>query len=679
MPFGGNRYPERGHWGQVMGATIDTDGSDRRLAAIRDYRLIEAIGDGAQGDLARLAAQICAAPVALVTVIARDRQWFMAQIGTDLCGTSLDDAICTHVLASDTDMLVIPDLSLDPRTRDSGMVTGGPQVRFYAGVPLRVGDGVTVGTLCVIDTVARPEGLTATQRDMLGSLARQAAATLELRHLLAERDATLDRMAAAEAALSGNEQRWQQLFENISDGFALGEAIRDADGRVVDWRFVDANPAWFALSGFDRATMLAATGRQLDPAAPAHWAEQLAAMLADGEPIGFLHHVPHLRRWFRGHCFRIEGDGFGAILRDVTDERAATRRQAALIELGDTLRDCHSVADVARIASTLVGRTLDVDCAGFGRIDTTVSEVEIELDWTAAEGASIHGGQRFADYGDITLSIAQGEAVVVNDVGSDPRTASQAAALAERGIAAFVVVPVRRDGRSISAFIVQAPEPRQWMSEDIVFLRKVADRVEVGMAQVESETRQTLLIQELAHRLKNTLSMVQAIASQTLRGSVDRTPLESFERRLQALGVAHDVLVERNWVGADMRTTIGQVLGVFGCDERLALSGPDVALGARAALALALILHELGTNAVKYGALSNADGRIALAWHVDAGRIEMTWCEQGGPPVMEPSRRGFGSKLLRLGLAGTGDSDIRYDPDGVQVVMRADLSELAGG
>ncbi|MGN5375570.1 GAF domain-containing protein [Sphingomonas hankookensis] len=661
-----------------MGATIDTNGSDRRLAAIRDYRLIEAIGDGAQGDLARLAAQICAAPIALITVIGADRQWFMAQVGTDLCGTSLDDAICTHALASD-DMLVIPDLSLDPRTRDSGIVADGPQIRFYAGVPLRLADGVAVGTLCVIDTVARPEGLSATQRDMLCSLARQATTTLELRQLLAERDATLHRMAAAEAAISGNEQRWRRLFENISDGFALGEAIRDPSGRVIDWRFVDGNPAWFALSGFDRAAMAVSTGRQLDPAAPAHWADLLETMLADGEPICFLHQVPRLRRAFRGHCFRIEGDRFGAILRDVTEDRAAMRRQAALIELGDTLRDCHGVGDVARIASTLVGRTLDVACAGFGRIDTTVSEVEIELDWTAAEGASITGGQRFADYGAVEASIAQGEAVVVHDVGSDPRTASRAAALADRAIGAFVIVPVRRDGRSTSAFIVQAPEPRRWAAEDIVFLRKVADRVEVGMAQVESETRQTLLIQELAHRLKNTLSMVQAIASQTLRGSVDRTPLEAFERRLHALGVAHDVLVERNWVGADMRTTIGQVLAVFGCDERLVIRGPDVALGARAALALALILHELGTNAVKYGALSNADGCITLSWDVVAGRIEMTWHEQGGPAVVVPSRRGFGSKLLRLGLAGTGDSEICYDPGGVRVVMRADLSELTGG
>ena len=661
-----------------MGATIDTTGSDRRFAAIRDYRLNEAIGDGGQDDLARLAAEICEAPVALVTLLAADQQWFVAAVGTDLCGTSLGDAICTHALDVE-DILVIPDLSTDPRTCNSGIVTGEPHIRFYAGVPLRIADGVPVGTLCVIDVVARPQGLSNTQRDMLLRLARQAVTTLELRRLLAERDETLRRIADTEAALSGNEQRWQRLFENISDGFALGEAIRDRDGQVVDWQFVDANPAWFALSGVDRERMLALTGRRLDPAAPAHWADELHGMLSDGVPIGFVHHIPHLRRWFRGHCFRIEGDRFGAILRDITAERAADGRQSALIQLGDLLRDCHDVADVARAASALIGQALDVSCAGFGRIDAGLTQVEIGPDWTVTGGASLTGRQALDTFGDLADDIGRGDAIVVADVQHDHRTSGHADALIARGIGAFVIVPVRRDGRIVSAFLVCMTGPRNWTGEEIVFLRKVADRVEVGMAQVESEARQNLLIQELAHRLKNTLSMVQAIASQTLRGSVDRAPLDAFERRLQALGVAHDVLVERNWVGADMATTIGQVMAVFGCDDRITLTGPDVALGARAALALALMLHELGTNAVKYGALSTVEGSVLLDWQVADYQLSMTWRECGGPPVQQPARRGFGSKLLRLGLAGAGDSEICYDPAGVRVSMRANLADLVGG
>lgn len=656
-----------------MGA-MDDPAATERLAAIREYRLTQPTGDAAQDDLVRLAAQICAAPVALVTVIDTDWQWFSARVGTDAPGTSLDDAICVHALDAE-DMLVIPDLSTDPRTRDSGIVTAGPMVRFYAGVPLRL-NGVAIGTLCVLDIVPRPEGMSDLQREMMHSLARQVVTTLETRRLLAEREATLARIADAETALSGNEQRWQGLFENLGDGFALGEALRGEDGRVVDWQFFDANPAWYALWGIDRATMLAKTGRVLDLAAPARWADDLHGLLRDGTPVGFVHHIPTLRRWFRGHCFRIDSERFGAILQDITDERGADGRQNALIELGDMLRDCHDAAAVAQVASTLVGETLDVAGAGFGRIDATTTHIEIEPDWTRAGGPMLAGRRNLCDFGALHDAIERGEAVVVRDVQTDSRTLGRADALLAIPIGAFVIVPVRRDGRTVSAFLVHDPAPRGWRSEEIGFLRKVADRVEVGMGQVESEARQSLLIQELAHRLKNTLSMVQAIASQTLRGAVDREPLAAFERRLQALGVAHDVLVDRNWVGADMRATIGQVLAVFGCDDRIMLSGGDVALGARAALSLALILHELGTNAVKYGALSNADGLVSIDWTVTDGVLRFDWREAGGPPVWTPSRRGFGSKLLRLGLTGNGDSEICFDPAGIIVTMRATLSDL---
>ncbi len=667
-----------------MGATLDSAGDsagrDRRLAAIHAYGLACDGSDPAQQDLVVLAARACDAPIALVTVIGAEYQTFTARVGTDLRGTHIDRALCIHAL-NEPDLLVIPDLSADPRTVANPMVTGDPGVCFYAGVPLRVADGTVVGTLCVLDVESRPAGLTDVQRDTLMRLARQVGATMELRRSLRERDAGLARAADAEAMLSGEERRWQRVFENIGDGFAVGEVIRDAAGRVVDWRYLDANPAWFALSAFDRATMLAGTGRGLDDHAPAHWADDLHQLIATGDPVGFVHHAPRLRRRFRGRCFRIEGERFGVILHDTTEEFAAAMRQAALVYLGDALRDCRSVADVTRVASALVGETLGVDRAGFGRVDGAVDHVEIEPDWTADGVVSIAGRHRFADYGDLRDGLARGEPLVIDDPRTDPRTAADPAAMLGKGIGALINMPVRRDGRTAAIFLVHSTTPRRWTADEVTFLRKVADRVEVGVAQVEAEARQDLLVHELAHRLKNTLSVVQAIASQTLRGSVDRAPLDAFEQRLQALGVAHDVLVQRNWMAADMRTTAQQVIAVFGRDDRIVLSGPDVALGASAALGLALILHELGTNAVKYGALSNATGSVTLDWRVDDDQVlTMEWHERGGPPVVEPPRRrGFGSRLLRLGLAGAGDSELVYATDGLHAVMRASIAQLAGG
>ncbi len=662
-----------------MGAVIDLVEEQRRLAAIDRYCLTTVSYDAAQDDLVLLAAEACGAPVALVTLLETERQRFLAKTGTDLDGTPIDHALCVHALHA-PGLIEIRDLAADPRTDTNPIVTSGPQVRFYAGVPLRVGEtGTVIGTLCVLDTVPRPDGLSERQADTLTRLARQVVTTLELRRSLAERDAALTRIVAAERRLSSEERRWQHLFENIGDGFALGEVIRDESGKVLDWRYLDANPAWFALSGFTRETMLASTGRTLDTNAPAHWTDDLDRLLADGVPVGFVHQAVSRSRWFRGRCFRIEGDRFGVILHDTTDELAAAARQSALIRLGDALRDCHDIADVTRAATTMVGEMLGLSRAAFGRIDPTTTYIDIAAGWNAPGVPDLSGRHLLAGFGTLCDPLTQSDAIAIDDVRSDPRSSSLLDMLATIRVGAMVKMPVRRDGRVVAIFMAHHATARHWTDEELAFLRKVADRVEVGVVQVEAEKQQSLLIHELAHRLKNTLAMVQAIASQTLRGLVDRAPLDAFEKRLQALGVAHDVLVDRDWVGADLRSTVEQVIAVFGCDDRIALSGPDVALGARAALGLALILHELGTNAVKYGALSNATGEVRLTWQVADDVLTMVWQEVGGPAVTPPARRGFGTKLLGLGLAGAGGSTIAYDQGGVRAEMHASLSELVGG
>jgi two-component sensor histidine kinase len=638
------------------------------------------VDESEQDDIVRLIAELCDTPIALVTNLSGDRQYFTAAVGTDLADMPVNHALCVHALA-EGDLLVIPDLSTDPRTRNNPIVTGEPAVRFYAGMPFHV-DGIATGTLCVLDTVARPEGLSPVQRQTLLRLGRQVAITMELRRLLAERDVATARIADTERELSGGERRWQRMFENVGDGFALGEVIRDDAGRVTDWRYIDANPAWLALAGVDRRAMLETTGRTLDADAPARWTHDLDRLLADGVPVVFNHHARTLGHWFRGRAFRIEGDRFGIILHETTEEVAAAARQTALIQLGDALRDCHDVADVTRVASRLVGEAMDVARAGFGRIDAALRHIDIAPDWATDGVESIAGRYRFAEFGELADGLIGGDPLVIDNVRTDPRVAGRTDVLARVGIGSggLVAMPVRRDGQVVAVFLVHAAAARSWTPEELGFLRKVADRVEVGVVQVEAERQQSLLVHELAHRLKNTLSMVQAIASQTLRGSIDRAPLDAFERRLQTLGMAHDVLVDRNWTGADMAATIRRVLGVFGCEDRFVLTGPEVALGARATLALALILHELGTNAVKYGALSNATGMVALDWQQsDGGRLTLAWQERGGPPVTPPTRRGFGSKLLQMGLAGTGGSAVHYAADGVRAVMHADLAELTGG
>lgn len=191
---------------------------------------------------------------------------------------------------------------------------------------------------------------------------------------------------------------------------------------------------------------------------------------------------------------------------------------------------------------------------------------------------------------------------------------------------------------------------------------------------------QSVINREMSHRLKNTLAMVQAIASQTLRPSGDRHLVEALEKRIQAMSSAHDILFDRYWQKAPIRSLIESTLQRIVPSERLDLEGPGVNIGPKGALSLSLVLHELATNAVKYGALSNDIGRVNLSWFIDETaeqpEFRLVWKELGGPPVQAPDRKGFGSKLIRMGLIGTGGVDISYETSGFRAEMTALLHQL---
>lgn len=202
-----------------------------------------------------------------------------------------------------------------------------------------------------------------------------------------------------------------------------------------------------------------------------------------------------------------------------------------------------------------------------------------------------------------------------------------------------------------------------------------------------AEERQRLLINELNHRVKNNLATVQAIAFQTLKGDIPLAEAKArFEARLMALSRAHNLLTEQVWGGASLERVVRDSTEHLGDQERFTLSGPPVWIAPRAALALALALHELGTNAAKYGALSRDGGRVDVGWRETGdGKLIVEWKERGGPPVTPPARRGFGSRLIEQGLAGDlgGAAEIAFEPDGLRCTIAASLAavraETAGG
>ncbi len=186
----------------------------------------------------------------------------------------------------------------------------------------------------------------------------------------------------------------------------------------------------------------------------------------------------------------------------------------------------------------------------------------------------------------------------------------------------------------------------------------------------EQHTR--LLVNELNHRVKNTLAMVQSMIAQTL-GGYDGTEAaqDKIESRLMALSAAHDVLTRENWQGAGVADIARGAAAPWQQREgdRFDIDGPAVVLDPRRAVALAMALHELCTNAVKHGALSVAEGRVGISWKVsaDGAPLVLRWKERGGPLVRVPRQRGFGSVLVERGLRHDlgGESRLLFEPDGV--------------
>jgi PAS domain S-box-containing protein len=185
--------------------------------------------------------------------------------------------------------------------------------------------------------------------------------------------------------------------------------------------------------------------------------------------------------------------------------------------------------------------------------------------------------------------------------------------------------------------------------------------------RVRAEAQQKLLLDELNHRVKNTLATVQSIAAQTLRGNPDPVDFRNaFESRLMALSATHNLLTATNWAGANLRDILASEFHPYAA-EHYRFEGPDVSLSATEALTLGMIFHELATNAAKYGALSCAEGCVRVVWSVDDGRLALTWREEGGPRVAPPTRRGFGSRLIERSLQAEtgGEAKLEFGESGL--------------
>lgn len=242
----------------------------------------------------------------------------------------------------------------------------------------------------------------------------------------------------------------------------------------------------------------------------------------------------------------------------------------------------------------------------------------------------------------------------------------------------FETVRVAKDGRRIHLSITVSPM-RDSLGR-IIGASKVARDI---TERKRAEETQRLLLDELNHRIKNTLATVQAIATQTLRRAASPSDfVESFNGRIKAMARAHSLLTGGSFQGAEITDIVREQVLLSGeHDPRITWSGPSITLEAQPALHLALVLHELGTNARKHGALSAPNGRVAVHWQVhskDGRRLQLNWGEAEGPPVTAPKTQGFGSILIEQSLrAHGGEVSMTYAASGLTCQIDLPLPELA--
>lgn len=671
---------------------MDQQWENRRLAALDRYDMLDTPRERDFDDIAALASAICETPIAVVNLVGDTRQFFKAEVGLGVRETPIGSSFCAKAILEE-DFLSVPDATQDHRFDCNPLVVGDPHLRFYAGALMKDPDGLPIGTVCVLDF--KPRHLTPLQEQALRVLARQAMAQLELRRVLREQQATIveqrqvGERATAQAAALAESQRL--LRESLERSLIAQEA-----GRIGTFELDIASSEITVSEEFCRVFGL--------PAAPAYPAARLQALVVPddrgvasddrsrGDGSAALEAEYRIRRaddqelrWIaRRARFVRDGAGrpvsmFGAVY-DITASKLADFKRSALLRLGDRLRHSADASAIQRYAVDALVDTLQVARAGYAAVDARAGSFTIECNRSSEALPDLSGQHDLGRFAATVALLEAGDTVAVDDTADAPLLGADAARYAALGVRSLVETPKMRGDEVVGVLYIHDDKPRHWSRTELDFVRGVADRTYAALAKVRAEGLQHVLNQELSHRLKNTLAMVQAIARQTLRSVTDRASIDGFLARIQALAAAHDVLLQQSWAAARIVRLIDAAVALHGDASRFSAHGPDIRLGPQAALSLSLLLHELGTNAVKHGALSNDTGRVDIAWSIDPTgdqpMLNISWRESGGPGIAPPTREGFGSRLIGMGVAGSGDVERRYEPTGLIVTFQVPLAQV---
>ena len=508
-------------------------------------------------------------------------------------------------------------------------------------------------------------------------------------------------------------------FVALADNLPQLAWIADADGWIF-WY----NRRWHEYTGTTPAEMEGWGWQSVhDPAVLPSVMERWKTSIATGEPFDMVFPLRGADGVFRPFLTRVQPlrDKQGRIARWFGTNTDISQQQATAEALAEEKRHLETLNRTA----ALVAAELHLE-----KLVQTVTDAGVEL--TGAQfGAFFYNllNERGESYTLYTISGVPREAfskfpmprnthvfeptfrgagtMRSDDITKDPRYGRNAPyhgmPEGHLPVRSYLSVPVMsRSGEVLGGLFFGHSRPGVFTARQEELLVGIAAQASIGIdnarlyeaAQREiterrqAEQHRELLINELNHRVKNTLATVQSVAAQTLRNSaVEKEARETFDARLIALSQAHDLLTSENWDSTSLGPVVAMALRPYRIDreDRFEIAGPEIRLAPKTALTMAMGLHELATNAVKYGALSNPTGMVSIRWEVDDGdagpRLRLEWAERGGPPVAPPGRKGFGSRLIERGLAAElgGNVEIDFRPEGIVCSVQAPLPDLGAG
>lgn len=344
-------------------------------------------------------------------------------------------------------------------------------------------------------------------------------------------------------------------------------------------------------------------------------------------------------------------------------------QQGALYALTDRLFRAQSVNDIYNAALDAIIRALGCERASILLFDEAGT-----MKFVAWRGLSSEYMRAVEGHSPWTPETKDPQPICVSNVAVADLEPALKTTVAAEDIAALTFMPLLAKNRIIGKFMTYYRKPHVFSGDEIDLSVTIARQLGFGLQRLRAEEDRRraeqaheLLLKESRHRIKNTLATVQALASQTLRHA-PFDEREAFLARLQALGEAHDLLNIGDWDQALLRQVIKRALKPFADRHapRIVANGPDLWLPPQSSLLLTMCLHELATNAAKYGALSNGTGTVQITWlSAKECKLKLYWRETGGPPVTPPETKGFGSLLIDQSFGKDGESCFVFPPEGL--------------